>query len=373
MEIDQEGQSVKIVIDARFLRTTTGRYIERLLHYLQEVDHQNDYVVLLKPKDMAGWQPTNQRFAKLASPYEEFGFAEQLGLLRQVRNLKPDLVHFGMVQQPVLYRGKVVTTMHDLTTVRFRNPSKNWLVFGFKQQIYKWVNKRVARKSALIIVPSQFVKNDIAAYANVPKAKIVVTYEATEKITASLEPVANLKPGGFIMYVGRPHPHKNLQRLVGAFGQLKQSHPDLKLALVGKSSSLYDSLFSWAKRKGISGVVLTGFVSDGQLRWLYENTAAYIFPSLSEGFGLPALEAMAHGAPVASSNATCLPEIYGDGAIYFDPLDESDMAAKIEQVLADEILRKDLIQAGFKRVKKYSWRKMAEQTLEVYKKALART
>ncbi len=360
---------MKIVVDARFLRTTTGRYIDRLLHYLQEVDKTNDYTVLLKPQDMDGWQPTNQKFSKLACPYKEFTFAEQLQLLWQIRSLKADLVHFTMVQQPVFYGGRAVTTMHDLTTLRFRNPSKNWLVFSLKQLVYRWVNKRVAQKSKSIITPSQFVKNDIASFAGIPKNKIVVTYEATEKILAKPEPISGLGKNQFIMYVGRPQPHKNLRRLMGAFEVLKTSHPDLKLVLVGKVDPLYRMHQRWAQRRGLKDVVFTGFVTDGQLRWLYENTAAYVFPSLSEGFGLPALEAMAHGAPVASSNATCLPEIYGEAANYFDPLEITDIKNKIEQILDNEKLRKALIQKGFSQVQKYSWRKMAEETLEVYRRA----
>ncbi|MGH7194246.1 MAG: glycosyltransferase, partial [Candidatus Saccharimonadales bacterium] len=113
-----------------------------------------------------------------------------------------------------------------------------------------------------------------------------------------------------------------------------------------------------------------GFVTEAQLRWLYERCEAYIFPSLSEGFGLPGLEAMRHGAPVISSNATCLPEIYGDGAHYFDPLDAGAIAEAIDNVLSDKDLRDGLIKKGRARVKQYSWRRMAEQTLDVYKQAL---
>jgi glycosyltransferase involved in cell wall biosynthesis len=111
-------------------------------------------------------------------------------------------------------------------------------------------------------------------------------------------------------------------------------------------------------------------VSEGQLRWLYENCAAYVFPSLSEGFGLPGLEAMVHGAPVVSSNATCLPEVYGEAAHYFDPLDVDDIASKIGETLDNEALRSNLIKKGKEQAAKYSWRRTAEQTLEVYEKAL---
>src|SRR5476649_2788372 len=104
----------RIVIDGRELRTSSGRYVERLLHYLQELDRENRYSVLLKPGDMAGWQASNPNFEAVACPYKEFTFGEQLGLRRQISGLKADLVHFPFAQQPVWYRGKTVTTIQDL-------------------------------------------------------------------------------------------------------------------------------------------------------------------------------------------------------------------------------------------------------------------
>jgi glycosyltransferase involved in cell wall biosynthesis len=125
------------------------------------------------------------------------------------------------------------------------------------------------------------------------------------------------------------------------------------------------------KSKSISeDIVFPGFVSEGQLRWLYEHAAAYVFPSLSEGFGLPGLEAMAHGCPVVSSSATCLPEVYGDAAEYFDPISVEDIAKSIKKVVTSKVVQKTLRQKGKKQAAKYSWKRMAEQTLEVYKQAL---
>lgn len=360
----------KIVIDARELQTTSGRYVERLLHYLQDVDKTHDYIVLLTKKDFDGWKPKNRRFKKVVTHYKEFTFGEQLGYLWQIRRLRPDLVFFPMVQQPILYRGKVVTTMQDLTTVRFRNPSKNWLVFTVKQWVYRWVNIIVAHKSAALITPSAFVKDDVARFTHTNSRKFTVTYESADQIPDKPEPMPELVGKQFILYVGRPLPHKNLGRLIEAFALLKQKHPGLRLVLAGKKDTLYKAHEREAAKKGVPGIIFTGFVSEGQLRWLYENTSAYALPSLSEGFGLPGMEAMLHGAPLVSSNATCLPEVYGDGAHYFDPLDVQDMAAKIDEVLSNEKLRKELVKKGRTQAKKYSWERMAKQTLDVYKEAL---
>ncbi len=360
----------RIVIDARESGTTTGRYIDKLTEYLHRLQPKHEIIIITKHPRLDFFNKTAPDFQTVESNYKEFSFAEQLGLLRQLRRLKADLVHFNAPQQPVLYRGKTVTTIHDLTTTRFNNPSKNWLVFKFRQLVYRRVVKTVAKKSKLVIAPSKFVKNDLEQFAHIPGPKIVVTYEAADVIKNKPEPTPSLDGKNFIMYTGRPLPHKNLRRLIDAFAILQTERPELRLVLVGKTDRLYEAHQKYVNKRGIKNVLFSGFVSEGRLRWLYENTSAYVFPSLSEGFGLPGLEAMAHGAPVVSSNATCLPEIYGDAAAYFDPLVIADMATRIKQVLDDENLRKALVQKGFVRVKKYSWAKMAEQTLGVYNQAL---
>jgi glycosyltransferase involved in cell wall biosynthesis len=328
-------------------------------------------ITLLAKSSRASWlQRTAPSFTIVGSNIKEFTFAEQLALKKQIETLKPDLVHFGIVQQPVLYDGHVVTTMHDLTTLRFRNPAKNAVVFWVKQQVYKWLNKRVAKKSAALISYSEFVRDDVAAFAHVSPNKFTIIPLAADAIREKAEPLAALKNKRYIMYTGKPMPHKNLGRLIDAFVVLQKTYPELVLVLAGKKDANYARHEERVLREGIQNVIFTGFVSEGQLRWLYENCAAYVFPSLSEGFGLPGLEAMVHGAPVVSSNATCLPEVYGDAAHYFDPLDTSDIAAKIGEMLEDEALRSNLIKKGKKQAAKYSWRRTAEQTLEVYEKAL---
>lgn len=146
----------------------------------------------------------------------------------------------------------------------------------------------------------------------------------------------------YILYVGNNYPHKNLRRLNLAFQKLIEDGLDYQLILV------------------------TEFVSDEELDNLYKNARLFIFPSLCEGFGLPPLEAMAKGVPVASSNATCLPEVLGDAALYFNPLDINDMADKIKKALTGEDLRKKLIQKGFEQIKKYNWQTTARETLKIY-------
>ena len=361
---------MKIVIDARESGTSTGRYIDKLIEYLHKIEPKYEIIVLTKTPRIEFIKTIAPGFEAIESNYKEFTFAEQVGFLRQLNKLEPDLVHFSVTQQPVLYKGKVVTTIHDLSTARFNNPAKNWLVFKFKQQVYKWVIKRVANKSEALITPSDWVKYDVAQFTRVPPEKINVTHEAADTIHDDQQPVADLEKQKFIMYVGRPQPHKNLKRLVQAFSEVQLTHPKLKLALVGKTDSNYLLLKKYVHQQGISGIVFTDFVTEGQLRWLYKNAQAYVFPSLSEGFGLPGLEALAHGLPLVSSRATCLPEIYKDAAVYFNPINSSDMAEKIKMVLEDKELTAKLRQKGAKVASLYSWERTAEQTLALYEQIL---
>lgn len=360
----------RIVIDCRESGTSTGRYLDKLIEYLHKLKPSYEIVLLAKHHRKDYLKQIAPDFKIVETPYKEFTFGEQLGFKKQITNLKADLVFFPMVQQPVWYKGKVVTTIQDLTTVRFRNPAKNWLVFTFKREVYKWVNKRVAKRSLQLITPSEFVKQDIATYAKVDPDKITVTHESADKITEPAIPIGALKGRKFLLFVGRPAANKNLNRLVDAFVILKKKHPELVLVLAGKTDPEYQKLRNYAHQKVGKGILFTGFVSEGQLRWLYENAAVYVFPSLSEGFGLPGLEAMQYNLPVASSNATCLPEVYRNAAHYFNPFSSQHMASKIQQILEDPQLARKLTSNGRQLLGQYSWQRMAKQTLAVFGKAL---
>jgi glycosyltransferase involved in cell wall biosynthesis len=363
---------MKIAIDARILRTSTGRYVERLLHYLQEIDHENQYVILLDKKDFDGWIPTNPNFAKVRIDISNYSFKEQIAFPILLARLKVDLVHFAMPQQPLLYFGPSVSTIHDLTLLKFKNYDDNAkLVYDIKQLIFGGIVRFAASKSRLVLTPTNYVKQDLIKTLHANPEKTVVTYESAELVAhGTPEPITQLQGKPFIMYVGRMEPYKNIRRLIDAHQKLLQTHPNLQLALPGKKDGNVQVIERWAEDKGCKNVHFLGFISDDQLRWLYENTSAYTLASMSEGFGLGGLEAMSYGSPLVSSNATCLPEVYKDGAHYFNPTDVDDMAAKIDDVLTDQNLRNQLIAEGKKVIAGYSWRKMAEETLAAYKRAL---
>jgi len=361
---------MKIAIDARMINSSTGRYVERLLHYLERIDQTNTYLVLIKSRDHDYWRPTNPHFTIIDADFKYYSFAEQAGFLKFLNNLHADLVHFTLPQQPVLYRGKHVTTIHDLTLLQTYNSDKNWFIYHAKQLVGRFVFWAVAQTSRTILTPSQFTKTGVQKSLHVSPSKITVTYEAADTLTAQPTPYS-LPSKEYLLYVGQQSDYKNIRRLVLAHQELLKTHPTLHLVLVGSKNKSLQMNEAWATKHNYRQVVFTGFVSDSELAWLYAHTACYVFPSLMEGFGLPGLEAMRAGSPVASSDATCLPEIYGDAAHYFNPTDVGDMVTKIGQVLTDSVLRTRLIQNGALRAAMYSWERMAEQTLAVYESALA--
>lgn len=354
-----------IAIDARIINSSTGRYIERLLHYLQKIDKTNQYTVLVMKKDAKYWVPTAKNFKIKVADFKQYSFAEQIGFKKLLNALKPDLVHFCMPQQPILYRGKHVTTFHDMTLVKVIMPDKNPLVYRVKQLVGNFVFRRVARTSKHVITPSQFTKDELVAFSGIPSDKITVTYEAADKTTGQSAKYDHPFKQ-FIMYVGQQAEYKNIKRLGDAHQQLLTKYPDLGLILVGKKDKTAKINEQYFNDNNYKNILFTDFIPDSQLDWLYKNTTAYVFPSLMEGFGLPGLEAMTHGAPVVSSSATCLPEIYGKAANYFEPKDIDDIERAIDEVLSSKKRRDELIKLGHEQIKKYSWERMAEQTHAIY-------
>ena len=358
-----------IVIDGRIINSSTGRYVERLVTYLQDIDTTNKYTVLVPSKDKDFWKPSSKNFSVVVADFANYSLAEQFGLNKLLRSLRPDLVHFCMPQQPVLYRGKSVTTIHDLTLLNTYMSDKNWIVYKTKQLIGRFVFHRVIKKNSFVITDTNYTKKKLGVFDDRSLEKTVAVPLSADKVKVKPLPYS-LPFKQYIMYVGQQANYKNIRRLLDAHNILRNKYPDLGLVLVGREDEMVRRHKKYVAKKSYQNVLFTGFVSDEELAWLYTNTSAYVFPSLMEGFGLPGLEAMTYGAPVVSSKASCLPEVYGHAAHYFDPRDSSDMATAIEEVLSSSKLREQLVTKGKSQLRKYSWKTTARKTHHIYLKAL---
>ena len=366
----------KIVIDARGFSGSNGEYVQNLLEQLDFVDNNlsHRYVVLMKPKDIDSWTPKSKRFTKVASRVGAFTLFEQFNLALQLYRQNANLVHFTTPNQPLLYVRAKITSIHDVHVWRQRSQDRHKFVSWAKYKRKIWTHKLAIRTSRTIITPSEYVKLEVAKFASANSRKITVVHDAADALSAAPAPLEAVEDKQFLLYLGRPAAYKNLGALIDAFELLKEKQPDLLLVLAGRRDGLFKHYERLVGKRDLDDhVIFTDYVTDGTLRWLYEHCAAFVIPSFSEGFGLPGLEAMQHGAAVVSSNTGALPEVYGDAAEYCNPEDAEDVAAKIRRVLNNEDKRRELAKQGKRQAAKYSWKRTAEQTLDAYKSVLKET
>ncbi|MEK7526454.1 MAG: glycosyltransferase family 1 protein [Patescibacteria group bacterium] len=369
---------MKILIDARMYgleNAGIGRYAVNLITQITELDKSNDYVLLLKRKYFDELTfPAN--FKKVAADFRHYSFAEQLMLPKIINQEKPDLVHFLHFNVPVWFTGKFVVTIHDLLMHKQKGleaTTLNPALYYVKRLGYKSVFSNAVKKASKIIVPSKYVKEDIIKTYKVSPEKVVVTYEGVEQVkmtSANTEEILgkyNLTKDKYYLYVGSAYPHKNLKRTIEA-AYLNRT----PLAISCARNVFTEKLEKLVSMTGAKDYVkLLGFVPDEELSVLYKNSIGFVYPSLTEGFGLPGLEAMINGTILLASEIPVFKEVYKDNAVYFNPFDFSDIAKRMEivkQMTADR--RKELITKAQNFAKTYSWKKMAQETLDTYKSVI---
>jgi len=375
---------MKIVIDARMYgleHTGIGRYVINLIDQIDELSSQkkdkNTYLILIREKYFNSLKFKSRNIKKILADYEHYSLKEQILLPIQLSRLKADLVHFPHFNVPLFWFGKYVVTIHDLIKHHSRGiktTTRKPLIYWWKYLLYLFIIYAAIKKAKTIITPSKWWKERLINLYHLPAEKVVVTYEGVddkfnfERVDEReiLEKYKIKKP--FIIYTGNLYPHKNIDRLLKAVLKInKEKKIRLTLVLVCARDFFLKRFEGEVKRLKAQGLVkLVGFVDDKDLVALYKKAEAFVFPSLLEGFGLTGLEAMSVGLPVISSSASCLPEVYGQAAVYFDPLNINEMVGKIVEVISDDKIKKSLADSGLKKAKEYSWQKMAKETIVVY-------
>lgn len=365
---------MKIVIDARFWgpsHTGLGVYTQQLVQNLSKIDRKNSYTILLLNSAVSTVK-LSQNFQVKVLDARPYTLLEQILLPLVLFQLQPDLVHFPSINAPVLYQNKFVVTIHDLIKHHSKGSdttTHNRIFYYFKYLIYLITVRLITRKAQHIITPSHFVKKQIQDKYNLGDEKISVTHEAPSLDSTQSSKTVEL-PEKFAVYTGNAYPHKNLTKLIKFWPQV---HKKTKMDLViisGRDAFAYriEKLIS---QNDVGKIVhYLGFLSDDQLVFTYKKAVCFVFPTLHEGFGIPPLDAMKLGLPVVCSDIPVLHEIYANAALFFNPYDNKDMIDKIVRIASDHLLRTRLISEGQKQAKKYSWEKMAKETLEIYEKVV---
>jgi glycosyltransferase involved in cell wall biosynthesis len=296
--------------------------------------------------------------------------AEQTLLPQAARRNRVDLLHNVFTTAPALPGVPQVTTILDVIYKRYPETHPGILAWGMRALV-----PLAARRSRRILTLSEASKADIVRFLGLAPERVDVTYlgpglpdDATPTPEDELRRQLNLGDEPIVLTVSAKRPHKNLERLISAVGTLEAP---AKLVVPGYATPFEEDLRARAERVAPGRVVFTGWVDSQTLEGLYRAATCFVFPSLAEGFGLPVLEAMRRGLPVACSDASSLPELGGDAALYFDATQTHAIQAALERLLVDSNLRERLSAAGGKQAKKFSWSDTAARTLESYERALA--
>jgi glycosyltransferase involved in cell wall biosynthesis len=303
---------------------------------------------------------------------EPFSTREQLHLPGELRKLSPHVTHFPYLIMPFAAPRPFVVTIHDIIPIRFPQ------YFTAQQRlVYRFSLYLALRSAARVICVSEATRSDLFFTFRANAAPLFAVHEGVEETfkpcaQEELRRVRTLYglPGDYFLYLGSNKPHKNLPALIDACARLR-SCPALIIA------GIEDPRYLEARRRAAAmdlkdRVRFIGAVAEKDLPALYGGARAFVFPSIYEGFGLPPLEAMACGVPVACSNISSLREAVGSAALLFDPQDSTSIVDAVERILYDEKLRGDLQDRGFRRAAKLSWKLAAEKTLNLYRQAANR-
>jgi glycosyltransferase involved in cell wall biosynthesis len=335
----------------------TEVYAAGLLAGLAQIDSDNEYIVFVNRESAAWTLPSASNFSRVVCPVWA---TSRVRLPRMLKQQRLDLVHSLGYVSPLFSPCASIVTIPDLNYRAFgdRMPAAKRLALEF-------FVKQSVRHASHVITISEFARGQILSVFGVPPSNITTTLLASSSAEGDLVDLAiTLRRYGidkpYIIAFSSSSPNKNIPRLVHAFTQARRDYglPHL-LVLVGHKP--HDELTN-----ELGAVVLTGYVDESSKQALIVGAEMLVFPSTYEGFGLPVLDAQRAGVPVACSTAASLPEVAGEGAVFFDPFSVSEIAKAIGQVAQDTALRESLRKKGLRNVSRFSWDKTAKSTLDVY-------
>ena len=357
-----------------------GTYIRNVVRTLARLDHESEYYLIGLPAKVEECAPLPPNFHGVPLAGSDNTIKGNLQFRVIVRRLECDLVHI-----PHLFwipRGlpcPYILTVHDLLEHMYGAHDGSSLL----RSLHFELTRRALKHAARVLAVSQFTKNEIEKLFATPSERIEVVYNAIDErflhghasdVDRELIAQRYQVTYPFILYAGAIRPHKNVVRIIEAFSILKtelekeQEFPDLKLIIIGDDLSNNPDLRRTVIRSGVQNDVrFLGFVPIEVLRIFYDVAKIFVFPSLYEGFGLPPLEAMAHGTPVVTSNTSSLPEVAGNAAVMVNPENVFEIQRALKRTLLDSGLRERMKQRGYEQAQRFSWTKSVGRILEIYR------
>lgn len=372
---------MKIAIDIRTInkpRSGVGYYVTNLIQKLQEIDKDNDYCLISNNGEYENTFRAQPNFENhrtcISNENHLFGdFWESFYLPRLLEKKNVSVFHGPAFMVPLIKRNMgTVVTIHDI--VSFIMPDTIPMKYAFyMRNLIKLVSRRADR----IISVSESTKKDLITWLGTPEEKITVVHQAVSEM---FHPAINGDGGAeirrrfgirgrYMLFVGNLEPRKNLIRLMEAFAIARERlGGPIQLVICGKKGWLCSGILKTYERiRRGDDILITNYVNEKDLLGLYQNAEMFVFPTRYEGFGLPALEAMACGAPVITSNVSSLPEITGGAAILINPSEVNEISDAMIKLACSESLRNELREKGYKQAKLFSWTKTARETLDVYR------
>lgn len=346
-----------------------GRYVENLLKQLPALAPEIEWVYFYAEPGQLQFAESFSNVKLIHAPIRHYTFAEQWQLAPIFNRAHLDLLHVPHFNAPLGVTCPMVITIHDLLWHEFRGSHvttlPSWLYWP-KYLGYRFISARAVKRADSILVPAETVKKIVTKYYPTAESKITVTKEGVEPTFLTAQARLS-QPEKILVYLGSLYPHKN----VGVVIKALKAMPDYRLIIVSARTVFLDQVRQLVEKHHVTKQVeFAGYLDDRAVASLLHRATALVQPSLSEGFGLTGVEAMAAGVPVVASDIPIFREIYQTGALFFDPSSAEALSLQVDQVSQPEI-RKKLIEAGKKISSGYKWSTMSEETLSVYRKVLA--
>ncbi|MEM9951574.1 MAG: glycosyltransferase family 1 protein [Chloroflexota bacterium] len=362
---------MKIAIDASrsTVERTTGTeyYARQLIHSLVEYNEtlteSHELILYFRDEPSPSLFPQSEFVKQHIIPFPRLW--THLRFASAIWGLRPDVTFVPAHTLPYYFAGNAVVTVHDLGYKYFPDAHE-----PSQLRYLDWSTSHSANRATLILADSEATATDLQKFYDVPESKIEVVYPGVDAPfdKRGWEIYSKYQiPLSYFIFIGTLQPRKNIERIVQAFAMWQRANPekDVGLVLAGKQGWLYDE--AWIV--GVENVHCIGYIDEEDKGALIRQAHALVFPSLYEGFGFPVIESMHMGTPVIASNTSSLPELVGDAGILVNPESVKEIAASLDLVTENDLLRRKLSVKGMMQVKEFTWERAAQQTMAVLERA----